>query len=154
MWIDIISSFFISSSVSIVNNVQRKYIYLCGLAGVITMSVYSMLSSAFGATVSSLIACIALSLFSHTISHVTKLPNMIFVVSGVMPILPGGILFKAVNALAKNDYSQASLLGGQALLVGFAIAIGFLIDQVFAVLLKRVMQRMRTEHEEGSSGTK
>lgn len=139
MWIDIISSFFISCCVSIVNNIPRKYIYLCGFSGVITMSVYSLLNTVFSATVSSLIACIALSLFSHVISHITKLPNMIFVVSGVMPILPGGILFNAINALAKNEYSKAALLGIQALLVGFAISIGFLIDQVFAIILRRIV---------------
>lgn len=147
MWIDLISSFFISSSVSIVNNVQRRYIYLCGLSGVITMGVYSLFNTFLGETISSLLACIALSFFSHSIGYITNLPSMIFVVSGVMPILPGGLLFNAINALAKNDYTQASLLGIEALLVGFAISIGFLFDQVFSVILKRIFYRWNLKHK-------
>lgn len=147
MWIHIICSFFISSSVSILNNVQKKYIYLCGFSGMITIFVYSTLNKPLGSTVSSLIACIALSFFAHTIGYITKLPSMIFVVSGVMPILPGKILFSAINALAKNDYSHAAAFGIEALLVGFAISIGFLIDQVITVILKRGVNHFQQNHK-------
>lgn len=141
MWIDLFCSFFISSGMSILNNVQKKYSYLCGISGVITMFFYSILSKPLGMSAASLIACIVLSVFAHLIAYKVEIPSMIFVVSGVMPILPGRLLFNAINALVKNDYSQASSIGGQAILVGFAIGIGFLIDQVIAVMFDKVSRK-------------
>lgn len=141
MLVDLMCSFFISGGMAILNNVQKKYTYLCGISGIVTMFFYSILSKPIGMAAASLVACVALSVFSHLISLKVKIPSMIFVVSGVMPILPGRLLFNAINALVKNDYSQASSIGGQAILVGFAIGIGFLIDQVITVVFEKVTKK-------------
>lgn len=141
MWVDLACSFFISSGMAVLNNVQRKYTFLCGISGIVTMLFYEILEKPLGMSAASLVACIALSIFAHIISYKVEIPSMIFVVSGVMPILPGRLLFNAINALVKNNYSQAGQFGGEAALVGFAIGIGFLIDQVITIVVEKVSRK-------------
>ncbi|MDA9472769.1 hypothetical protein C240_2992 [Enterococcus sp. 5H] len=60
-----------------------------------------------------------------------------------MPIVPGSLLFKAFNSLATNDYSQAANFGTQAILVGFSIAIGFFINEVFSSVLLNLKKMVK-----------
>jgi len=131
----IVFSFLVSGSTSILNNVQKKYFVLCGLAGVITTLAYNFFISYNNAAISSLISCVILSICSQFFSQRTKIPSVVFTISGIMPIVPGSLLFKAFHSLAENDYNQAVNFGTQAILVGFSIAIGFLINEVLSSVL-------------------
>lgn len=131
----IVFSFLVSGSTSILNNVQKKYFFLCGISGVISGLSYDYLVLHNNAAISSLIACIILSICSQFFEQITKTPSLVFTVSGIMPIVPGSLLFKAFNSLATNNYGQAASFGTQAILVGFSIAIGFFINEVFSSVL-------------------
>ncbi|MGM0219242.1 threonine/serine exporter family protein [Enterococcus sp. AZ126] len=135
MLTQIIFSFLVSGSTSILNNVQKKYFVLCGISGVIAALAYNYFIAHNNAAISSLISCVILSICSQFFAQMTKIPSMVFTISGIMPIVPGSLLFKAFNSLAENNYNQAINFGTQAILVGFSIAIGFLINEVLSSVL-------------------
>ena len=138
----IIFSFLVSGSVAILNSVQKKYIFLCGLSGVISSVVYNLSIEHSNAALSALISCVVLSICSQLFSEVTKVPSTIFTISGIMPIVPGSLLFKTFNSLAENDYSQAINFGTQTILVGFSIAIGFFVNETLTTTLMNVKNRI------------
>lgn len=141
MFMQVIFSFLVSASVAILNSVQKKYIFLCGLSGVISSVVYHLSISHANAALSALVSCVILSVFSQIFSQITKVPSTIFTISGIMPIVPGSLLFKTFNSLAENDYSQAVNFGTQTILVGFSIAIGFFVNETMTTVLLNLKNR-------------
>lgn len=137
----VIFSFLVSGSVAVLNSVQKKYIILCGLSGVISSVVYHLTILHANAALSALISCVVLSICSQIFSQLTKVPSTIFTISGIMPIVPGSLLFKSFNSLAENDYSQAVNFGTQTILVGFSIAIGFFINETMTTTLMNLKNR-------------
>lgn len=129
--IDLFFSFIAGSGTAILYNVQRKLIVFCGLSGMFTWFIYHFLSLfGFSEALASLFALFALTLLSRFFSKKTDTPSMIFNISGIMPIVPGGLLFKTFNHLASKEYESALNYGFQAVLVGGAIAIGLILNEV------------------------
>ncbi|MGY3766656.1 threonine/serine exporter family protein [Vagococcus vulneris] len=141
MGLQLFFSFLVSASTAILNNVERRFIILCGISGVITAGVYDYLNIYNSAAISSLISCIALSLFSQLLYHLTKMPSIIFTISGIMPIVPGSLLFKTFNSLAENNYTHAINYGSQAILVGFSIAVGLILNETFTSILVNLKRK-------------
>ena len=141
MVLQIIFSFLVSGSVAVLNSVQKKYIFLCGLSGVITSVVYNVSILHANAALSALISCVLLSICSQIFSQLTKVPSTIFTISGIMPIVPGSLLFKTFNSLAVNHYSQAINFGTQTILVGFSIAIGFFINETMTSIIMNLEKK-------------
>lgn len=130
-------SFLVSACVSVLNNIQRKYFVLCGLAGAFTYMAYLFFTKYTNESVASLLACIILAVISQLFAKLTKAPSTIFTIPGIMPIVSGSLLFKAFNFLVEDQYSQALSLGLQAMLVGFSIAIGLILNESITYILKK-----------------
>lgn len=142
MLVKLCFSFFVSSSTAILNNVQRRFIILCGLSGIITAFSYNYFNSYNNTAVASLLSCIILSLFSQLLFYLTKMPSIIFTISGIMPIVPGSLLFKTFDAVAENHYTAAFNYGGQAIMVGFSIVIGLLINETVTSILIKLKKKL------------
>lgn len=139
-------SFLVSSSTAVLNNVERKFIVLCGFSGIITVISYNFFNSySNNVPISSLLSCIILSLFSQILFHLTRMPSIIFTISGIMPIVPGSLLFKCFNAIADNHFTVAMNYGGQAIMIGFSITIGFLINETFTSILANLKRSYHIE---------
>lgn len=131
-------SFFVSSSTAVLNRVEKKYYILCGCCGMVTSFAYSVASIYFTAPMASLLSCVALTIVSQLLSHTVERPSLIFTVSGIMPIVPGSLLFKTCNAFAENNYTQTVSYGAQTILVGISIALGFFFNEAFAAILAQL----------------
>lgn len=136
-----IYSFLVSGSVAVLNNIQKKYIFLCGLCGVLTYLSYNFFSLSNNAAISSLISCLILSLFSQFLYSKSGMPSIIFIVPGIMPIVPGSLLFKSFNFLIDSKYNEALEMGLQAILVGFAIAIGLLLNETISYVVNSMKDK-------------
>lgn len=144
MLLKLLFSFFASSATAVLYNVERRLIVYCGLSGMFTWLIYDLCTLiGFKEALSSLIALLCLTLLSRLFNKMTKIPNMIFNVSGIMPIVPGGLLFKTFNNLADKHYEIAINYGIQAILVGGAIAVGFIINEVLTKYLYLIKKRLK-----------
>ena len=58
------------------------------------------------------------------------MPVTIFNISGIVPLVPGGLAYQAVRNLVTESYRSGSLCG-QAIMIAGAIALDLVLSEVF-----------------------
>lgn len=136
MIIKLFFSFIAGCAIAILYNIEKSYTLLCGLSGMLTWFIYYLCTKlSFSEAMSSLIALLVLVFFSNILSKWKNVSSLVFNMPGIMPIVPGGLLFKTFNNLTEKHYEVALHYGFQACLVGGAIAIGFIINEAVSKIL-------------------
>lgn len=138
---NVIFSFFISAGTSVLNNIERKYIILCGLCGGLTAFLYYLAGNFVNPVVSSLISCFLLATFCQFLSYKTKRPDATFIIPGIMPVVPGSLLFRAFDALVESNYMKAVDYGTQAILVGVSIALALVFNETMTSIILNVKNK-------------
>ena len=101
----------------------------CALCGAISWAVY-LVADYFGASGiwSTFYATLAVDLFSHISARTLKTPVIIFLISGLLPLVPGISIYKSVYFVMYGEGDAGETLLGAILCVGaIALAI-FLMD--------------------------
>lgn len=146
MLIKLCFSFIASSATAVLYNIERRLIIYCGISGMFTWFMYSLFSTlGLSEALASLLALLCLTFLSRLFNKITSIPNMIFNISGIMPIVPGGLLFKTFNNLADKHYEIALTDGFQAVLVAGAIAVGFIVNEVMTKYLYLIKKRIKSD---------
>lgn len=65
-----------------------------------------------------------------------KTPITIFSVSGIIPLVPGGLAYEAMRHVVVNDYNMAIQLAAKAFMLSGAIAMGLVFSEVINQLTK------------------
>ena len=74
-----------------------------------------------------------------------KSPVIIFMVPGIIPLVPGSIFFKATQQLLTLNFNEASDIFVRATLIAGAIAVGLLIsDQVAKSFIRKPIQILKS----------
>lgn len=128
----LIINFFFSSvatmGFSIFFNSPVKALIPSGLIGGIGWTVYSLL---FGvsenAILANFFAATLISLLSEVLARKMKYPAIIFVIPGILPLIPGLGLYNTMLSLVEGRYTDAMSIGTNALFVSAAIAMGVLL---------------------------
>ena len=123
--IQLITSFVTSISFAIVFKTNKRHLINAGIAGVLTYAAYLSLdvltSSLFWAAfVSSFVA----ALFAEVNARLKKAPSVVLLMAGVIPIVPGGYLYRSVRDLIRGSNSTAMSALGTAGAVALGIAGG------------------------------
>lgn len=103
----------------------------CALCGAISWAVY-LVADYFGASgvVATFYATLAVDLFSHINARALKTPVIIFLITGLLPLVPGISIYKSVYFIMYGEGDAGETLLGAILCVGaIALAI-FLMDTV------------------------
>ena len=93
---------------------------------------------------SSLAAATAICLWSETLARVRKAPANIFLIPGIIPLLPGGALYYTMNALISGDVATVIQKGQETGLVALGIVGGILIaSELMRVILWGMAHRKK-----------
>lgn len=98
---------------------------------------------------STFIACFAASclvgLLSEVASRIFKDATTIFVIPGILCLVPGNNIFKTMVALLDNDIDQTASIGLQTLMMAGAISAGILfmgaVSKLIYAIVKKPFQR-------------
>ena len=104
---------------------------VCAVCGAISWAVY-LIADYFGASGvwATFYATLAVDLFAHVNARVLKTPVIIFLVAGLLPLVPGISIYKSVYFIMFGEGNAGETLLGAILCVGaIALAI-FLMDTV------------------------
>lgn len=116
----------------IMMEVPPKYVILSALVGGAGRIVYLILV-AFGmsSVLATLIATAVITLLAHLISKRVKAPTILFLISGIMSLVPGTFLYTSIRKFVAGDYVTGSNMLVETLMIAGAIALGiFLVDTV------------------------
>lgn len=114
---------------AIMYNVPKKYYIGCGITGMAGWIVYLFVSSMnyVSSAAGSFFGAFVVVLISRMLSVKMKCPITIFLISGILPLVPGAGIYNTVYYIVTNQLTQAGLKGIESLKIAFAIVIAIVI---------------------------
>ena len=115
-------------------NTPRRVLVLGGLVGAIGFAVYIYMKDVLGysSMLSNFAGTIVLSIISEVFARIFKEPVTVFSIPGIIPLVPGLPLYRAMNFFMLNAYNVGMEKMVQASLDATAIALGILLFFSFA----------------------
>lgn len=143
--IQLIASFFGSLGFSLLFNVQRKKLLPCALGGVLVwivylFCVYFLSLDLLAASVACAAAC---QLFAEIMARKMKAPTTTFCIPALVPLIPGGALYRTMEAVISRNWQLFRVHGGTTLKVTIGIAIGLSLISASVFLLGKVKRKSK-----------
>lgn len=139
MVIQILGAFIAVVTLSVVNGVPKKFLMYAGLVGSIGWAVYLALDKqGIGNIMGFFVAALTVALISHSLARILKAPVTIFLISGIIPLVPGTSLYKTVYNIIMNDSVLANYYFVETYQVAGVIALAiFIIDSIFRIFQQK-----------------
>lgn len=111
------------------------------LVGIVAQVIYRSVLVGFGVAWASAAAAVVVGLISYTLAERVRVPPLVVVVSGVVPLLPGLSVYSALSLLAEGSREGLVSLA-RAVAIGGALAAGVILGQYVAQPLRRQARRL------------
>ena len=134
MIISLIGAFLTSVSFGYLFNVQRKELLYCGITGLIGFFILLILSRYFDIA-SIFIATTVVTITSIALSKIRKTISTNYLTTGIIPFVPGGLLYRTMYYTVYNEWENALYSGFRAFMTAGAIAFGV----IFVVSIYNVL---------------
>ena len=137
----LVTSFIASAAFGMIFNAPRSSLLQCGFAGMVGWMLYIWLKVDMLVTpvTATLVAAFWVTMISYYFAKKYKKPIIVFSVSGIIPLVPGGLAYNALRHVAQNDYDAAVSLGAQAFMMSGAIALGLVLAEVVNQIIRKAV---------------
>lgn len=130
-------------------SVNPRHLPLVTLGGALSWTFY-LIAWEQGASVfvSTLISAALICLWSEGMARLRKAPANIFLLTGIVPLLPGGALYYTMEAIVSKNMSQIVRKGAETGSIAVGIAVGIIIGSELFRLYLSIRSRRRRIIEE------
>ena len=129
----IVESFLATLAYAILFNVPKQYYIACGITGMAGWLLYLAMCQVTTVALASFVGTLAVVLISRILTVRKKCPITIFLVSGIIPLVPGAGIYYTAYYLVTGQMSLAAVKGLEAVKIAFAIVLGI----IFVVSIPR-----------------
>lgn len=130
---------------SVLFGAPRRYYLDCGLAGAAGWTVFLAGAATVSLTGRAFFAALTVAVMSHLLARIRRCPVTVFLVCGIIPLVPGGGIFWTAYYLVSNQLRLAVGTGFSALKATVAIAGGIILAAAVAAKWKaRRRKTLRT----------
>ena len=124
----IFASFLASLGFGVLFNIKGNKLFLAGIGGGIGGGVYSwILLLGYGEMIAMFFGSIAFSLYSEIFARLFKTPVTIFIICALIPLVPGGGMYRTMLQAIQGHASEALALGLNTLSTAGVLVLGILI---------------------------
>ena len=125
-------------------NVRGKRLFLFFLGGALDWAVY-LLCTENGCTmfVGLLFATMTAALSSEVLARVIHAPVLILLVPMLIPLIPGGDLYRCMDGMVRGDYEQFITYGTIAVTAAGAICLGIICITAITHIILRISENFR-----------
>lgn len=116
----------------------RRFYLTCGLTGMVGWAMYIMLNSQLSPAGAAFFGALSVALTSQVLAIWRHCPTTVFLICGIIPLVPGGGIFWTAYHLVANHLRLAATTGFSALKVTIAIAGGIIIAAALYNLVGRI----------------
>jgi len=139
LMIQVLSAFVGVVAVAISFQVPKKYLLLAGATGaggwLVELVMEELLQSSI---VSSFLAALLVAILAQIFARVSKAPVTLYLVTGILPLVPGVGMYRTVYYLLQSNHELTSYYLSYTLQIAGMIALAiFVVDSCF----KRLYQR-------------
>jgi uncharacterized membrane protein YjjB (DUF3815 family) len=140
----VITSFIATAAFGIIFSAPAKTLLKCGFVGMVGWMIYLILYQyKMDSVLATLFASFIIAVISHFFAKKYKTPVIIFNVSGIIPLVPGGLAYDAMRQVVENDFNTAIQLAAKAFMISGAIAIGLVLSEVINQIIRKASLRKR-----------
>lgn len=108
MILSVISAFISTIGFSIFFHTQRKHLLICGGIGAMGWLVYLLANERTNSSVlASFIAALLVTALSYILAKNRRTPITVFLIAGIIPLVPGLGLYRMMSALLDEDFASA-----------------------------------------------
>lgn len=133
------TSFFATMAFGVLFNVPRKTLLSGGLVGMIGWAIYVTLTVEMktNPVPATLLAAFSVATISQFLARRQKMPVTVFSISGIIPLVPGGMAYNTIRHFIENNYTEGARLGSITLLLAGSIAFGLIFSGVITETFSR-----------------
>mgnify|MGYP004715842511 CR=1 FL=1 len=122
--------------------VRRQHLLVASLGGALSWLCYLVVRApSANVFLSALVASAVICLWSEAMARLRKAPANVFLIPGIVPLLPGGALYYAMSGIVSGDLDQFVLKGRETALVAVGIAGGIVIGSEIVRLVMNIQRR-------------
>ena len=146
--IQLVTSFIVSITFAVVFKINKRHLINAGICGVLTYAAYygaELLTSSlfWAAFISSVIA----ALFAETNARISKAPTLVMLMPGVVPIVPGGYLYRSVRDLICSQGTSALEHLADAGMIALGMAGGVVaLSTIYDIVSDFVSKKRKKQH--------
>lgn len=129
----IVESFLATLAYAVLFNVPKQYYTTCGITGMAGWLLYLAMCQVTTVALASFVGTLVVVLISRIFTVRKKCPITIFLVSGIIPLVPGAGIYYTAYYLVTGQMSLAAVKGLEAVKIAFAIVLGI----IFVVSIPR-----------------
>lgn len=141
LMIQVVSAFVGVVAVAISFQVPKKYLLLAGVTGAGGWLLELIMEEVFQSSIfSSFLAALLVAVLSQIFARVSKAPVTLYLVTGILPLVPGVGMYRTVYYLLQSNHELTSYYLSYTLQIAGMIALAiFVVDSCF----KRLYQRKK-----------
>ena len=124
--IQLITSFFGSFGFALLFNVRVKNLIPCAFGGFLCCGVYLIFHDCFDTHLflANLAAGAVCQIYAEILARLLKAPATVFYITALIPMIPGGSLYRTMDAAVTRDWSLFYLRGAETVYTTLGLAIG------------------------------
>lgn len=121
-------AFLATISFSIMFNTPKKELLYCGIVGAVGWFFYSLcIKFGFSSTFSNFWGTVFIAYFSRLFAITRKNPISVFLISGIITLVPGAGIYNTMFNIIMSNNNKASYYGVETIKIACAIAFGIIV---------------------------
>lgn len=139
-------SFIATACFGVIFNAPTKVIPYCGFVGAVCWSIYYILTNweHIDTIQATFLSAFIVAVIAHLLARTRRLPVIVFSVSGIIPLVPGGTAYNTMRNMVQQDYITGLQNAMLVFMISGAIAMGLVFAEVIMQLFARAMHNGRT----------
>ena len=145
--IQIFTGFLGSLGFSVLFNIRGTKLIVASLGGLISWTIFLLLEPVFpGEAIRYFFSAAAITVYSEVFARVLKTPTTTFLVSSIVPLIPGGSLYYTMNYALNEQWSLFVQKAVSTLELALALAVGIIAITTLTRMYMAIRNRLKNQH--------
>ena len=135
-------TFLASLGFGIIFDLKGLKLLVAALNGMLGGIIYNLLLTSQGEMMALFIASFSILVFAAIMARIIRCPTTILLISALVPLVPGGLMYETVLALIDNDMMLALSFALRTIYDVIAIVIGIVFASGLELLISRLYKKI------------
>ncbi|MBR2354581.1 MAG: threonine/serine exporter family protein [Clostridia bacterium] len=143
-WIQMLTAVIGTLGFSLIFRVKLKHLPFVAIGGLLTYFVYYSLEQiGWNLFLISFLGAVAGAIYSEFAARFRRAPVIVFVLPSMVPIIPGGALYRTMDALINERYDSLFNNLGGTVSIGLGMAGGIVAVSVLAAVIVGITEQLK-----------
>jgi uncharacterized membrane protein YjjP (DUF1212 family) len=125
------------------NAPKNLYILISIIGGVGMLAKGALLAFDYGTIIACFVGTCIIAILSEMCSRAGKEATTIFILPGIIPFVPGSVLYKTMEGMLNGNFTDAIALGSEALVIAGSIAVALILIASMTRLVLALIRRIK-----------